>query len=206
MGLFDNNRRNNGGLLAGLNAQVTRQDVRNGPNFPINPGPLPGGMPFKGGGPMPGGPGMSGDPRMNTAEARGQQEKIDNSSRLGTFGSLLGGLAGTLIPVPILGTAIGSMVGGGLGQLAGGVKPDFRDILGYGTSGAIGGAAGGLVSGLAGQAGGALARTLGTVGGGYLGGRLGVGAAANTLGLNSEYDPRYRYFVNPNNREIQSTY
>lgn len=207
MGLFFNRDRNNTGLLAGMNAQITRADVRNGGNFPIN---TPGMPPPKAG--MPPGP----DPRMNTAEAREQQQTLDRSARRGGLGSFGGGVLGTvagtaLTPFlgpmgPILGSVAGSVMGGGLAQLSGGVAPDAGDLLGYGASGAIGGAAGGLVSGLAGQAGGGIARTLGTVGGGAVGGRIGLGAAANTLGLNTEYDPRYRYFVNPNNREIQSAY
>lgn len=188
MGLFFNRDRNNTGLLAGMNAQIRRADVRNGGNYPIN---TPGMPPPQAG--MPPGP----DPRMNTAEAREQQQTLDRAGRFGSAGSFLGGLAGLAIPIPIVGPAIGASVGGGLGQLAGGVTPDVRDLLGYGTTGAISGVAGQAVGPLLNGAGGAV--------GDYLGGQAAMGAG-RFLGVNTYYDPRYRYFVNPNNREIQSAY
>ncbi|MFA7200997.1 MAG: hypothetical protein WC098_06235 [Bacteroidales bacterium] len=187
MSMFDKGqKRTDRGVLEGLTAQIMRRDVREGSNYPIN---VPNFMP-----PSRPGMGPNDDPRLNTARAMEQQNKINTASTGGRVGSFLGGLAGTLIPVPVLGPAIGSAVGGSLGQLAGGVMPDVRDFMGYGASGAVGGLAGHALGGIAGQA------------GGYIGGRLGLSGLASGLGMNSEYDARNRYFVNPNNREIGSAY
>jgi hypothetical protein len=78
---------------------------------------------------------------MAMEEYQKEQEKKEKSGKLGKLGSIVGGVAGSLIPGvgPVLGPAIGSALGGTAGHLAGGSKLDLGTTLGYGAQGAIGG-------------------------------------------------------------------
>ena len=207
MALLQTRNKYGNNLLAGFNAQVHREDVRS------PQGGLSGfGMP-----PKPGQPYV--DPRTQTADAQEEMGKIDSASNLGKLGSFAGGLLGTMIPIPVLGPAIGSAAGGALGQMLGGIRPDFKDVVQYGSSGAIGGLAGagmGQLFGSGAQALGgaapAITQRLGAGTAGMIGNMVpylqGQGALAGLgmAGFNTQYDPRYRYYFNSGPKENQPVY
>ena len=78
-----------------------------------------------------------------------------NRGRLGRLGSLVGGIAGTLIPIPgvgsWLGAGLGSMIGNSAGQLISGGQFNPVDTLTAGVGGGIGGVAGGALGPVIGQ-------------------------------------------------------
>ena len=203
-----NNRRNNNNAFAALSGQLNRTDVQFGPpginkTFSTT-SPLSS--------PLAGPGGEIEAARRRPYRARQAEQRVENAGRYGTAGSFLGGLGGAaltgmLTPVlgpfaAILGPAAGSAIGGGLGQLMGGVTPDFGDILGYGASGALGGIAGQGLGQAFGQAatGGVNSAVQYASGQGVLGG------LGNAFDLNTTYDPRYRYYYDTNTQDIQSAY
>lgn len=122
-----------------------------------------------------------------TRGAMDAQEKMRKASGWGQGGALLGGLAGTLLTGnPIVGSTLGNLVGGGLGQAAGGVMPTFKDALGYTGTGLARGAVGGAIGGAT-NLGGALSYGVGS------GALSGFG---NILGLNMDYSPQMIYNEN----------
>lgn len=115
------------------------------------------------------------------------QDTMRKASSWGKGGALLGGLAGTLLTGnPLLGSTLGNLVGGSIGQAAGGVMPTFKDALGYTGTGLARGAVGGAIGG-------------GTDLGGGLSYGVGAGSLSglgNILGLNMDYYPRMVYNEN----------
>lgn len=70
---------------------------------------------------LPGLLGLAGDV-LSVASAKPGKERAQavGSATGGTIGSVVGGALGTLIPIPGVGTAVGSMVGGAVGDFVGG--------------------------------------------------------------------------------------
>lgn len=103
----------------------------------------------------------------NKAMASPQNQQLEyNRGRLGRLGSLVGGIAGTLIPIPgvgsWLGAGLGSLIGNSAGQLISGGRFDPVDAVTAGVGGGIGGVAGSALGPVVGQ-------TAGNVGGQVLG-------------------------------------
>jgi len=128
-----------------------------------------------------------GPPRQITKDTIKAQDTMRKASSWGKGGALLGGLAGTLLTGnPLLGSTLGNLVGGSIGQAAGGVMPTFKDALGYTGTGLARGAVGGAIGG-------------GTDLGGGLSYGVGAGTLSglgNILGLNMDYSPRMVYNEN----------
>ena len=126
-------------------------------------------------------------PQRITKGALEAQETMRKASGWGQGGALLGGLAGTLLTGnPLIGSTLGNLVGGGIGQAAGGVMPTAKDALGYAGTGLARGTVGGAIGG---------ATDLGS----GLSYGLGAGALSgfgNILGLNMDYSPRMYYDQN----------
>lgn len=186
--------KNEGSLGNAIQAQIFRQDVRHGPANQTGPmAPVAGSTPYN--------PWGGGDPRLNTWKAKKAEQDIQESSQYGQIGSMIGGLAGNLIPIPVLGPAIGSLVGGSIGHLIGGAPMDVGDVIGYGATGALGGAAGLGVGALAGNAGAG-------VGTNVVNQLIGQSAiqGLGDKGINLSYDPQYRYYYNPGKKETMPAY
>lgn len=186
---------NNNNAFSALNAQLFRTNVRYG--APGSPKTFSTTSPLES---QPGGDIEAA--RRRTLDARQGEQRIQNAGQYGTIGSLLGGIAGTLIPVPILGPALGSAAGGAIGQALGGVTPDLGDIIGYGASGALGGVAGQGVGQMAGQA---ATSGLGAMMP-YVIGQGALGGLGNLVGMNTQYDPRHRYYWDTTSEDVQSAF
>ncbi len=186
---------NNNNAFSALNAQLFRTNVRYG--APGSPKTFSTTSPLES---QPGGDIEAA--RRRTLDARQGEQRIQNAGQYGTIGSLLGGIAGTLIPVPILGPALGSAAGGAIGQALGGVTPDLGDIIGYGASGALGGVAGQGVGQMAGQA---ATSGLGAMMP-YVMGQGALGGLGNLVGMNTQYDPRHRYYWDTTSEDVQSAF
>ena len=186
---------NNNNAFSALNAQLFRTNVRYG--APGSPKTFSTTSPLES---QPGGDIEAA--RRRTLGARQGEQRIQNAGQYGTIGSLLGGIAGTLIPVPILGPALGSDAGGAIGQALGGVTPDLGDIIGYGASGALGGVAGPGVGQMAGQA---ATSGLGAMMP-YVMGQGALGGLGNLVGMNTQYDPRHRYYWDTTSEDVQSAF
>jgi hypothetical protein len=186
---------NNNNAFSALNAQLFRTNVRYG--APGSPKTFSTTSPLES---QPGGDIEAA--RRRTLDARQGEQRIQNAGQYGTIGSLLGGIAGTLIPVPILGPALGSAAGGAIGQALGGVTPDLGDIVGYGASGALGGVAGQGVGQMAGQA---ATSGLGAMMP-YVMGQGALGGLGNLVGMNTQYDPRHRYYWDTTSEDVQSAF
>ncbi len=110
-----------------------------------------------------------------------QQRQQFNQQRLGRLGGLVGGVAGSLIPIPgvgqWLGAGLGSMLGNAGGQIISGGQFNAGDML---TSGVLGG-----VGGAAGQA-------LGPVAGGAIPGQILGQAGSHLIGQNLLHGPVQR--------------
>ena len=94
------------------------------------------------------------------------------------------------------------MLGGAGGQWAGGVRPDLGDAVGYGVSGALSGGAGAAL----GSAFGGVATTPINSAIQTAAGRGVLGGLGSAFDINTQYDPRYRYFYNTGQDEIQSAF
>lgn len=186
---------NNNNAFSALNAQLFRSNVRYG--APGSPKTFSTSAPLES---QPGGEIEAA--RRSTHRAIEGEQRIQNAGQYGTIGSLLGGIAGTLIPVPILGPALGSAAGGAIGQALGGVTPDLGDIVGYGASGALGGLMGQGVGQMAGQA---ATSGLGAMMP-YVMGQGALGGLGNLVGINTQYDPRHRYYWDTNTGDVQSAF
>ncbi len=101
---------------------------------------------------------MAGNYAQAMAEQRAQEEaeKKKRSGTLRKLGGLVGGVAGSLIPIPgvgqWLGAGLGSMLGNAGGQLISGGQFNAGDMLTSGVLGGVGGAAGQALGPVAGGA------------------------------------------------------
>ncbi len=102
------------------------------------------------------------NPYMKGGQQNQQQEY--NKDRLVTINSLLGGIAGSFIPIPGVGSwfgaGLGGMVGNAVGQLISGGQFDPVDSVTAGLGSGIGGVAGGALSPVIGQGAGNVAGQL----------------------------------------------
>lgn len=99
-----------------------------------------------------------------------QQQQEYDRGRLGRLGSLIGGVAGSLIPIPGVGTMVGaglgSLLGNAGGQLLSGGQFNPIDMVTSGVTGAAGGAIGGAIGpAIGGTAGQIVGQGVGNLGG-----------------------------------------